>query len=99
MMKTKILVTGMALSGALFVSAPVAKANAYMELISGGTKVQIEPGGAIVANGSYTDDFSSQLGNGALFVGAIGSWTVDIASGGESGGFNITLTDNINGNS
>lgn len=87
----------MALTGALLMGASVAKGNAYMELISGATTVEIEPGGGIVASGPYTDAFSSQTGNGALFVGAIGSWAVDIASGGQAGGFNITLTDNING--
>jgi len=51
-----------------------------------------------VGHGSFTDEFSSQVGDGALYVGSIGSWAVDIASGGEAGGLNITLTDNINGN-
>jgi hypothetical protein len=97
-MNIRTLITGMALTGALLASASVAKANAYMELISGSTTVQIEPGGAIHHSGPYTDQFSSQVGDGALFIGVIGSWGVDIASGGESGGFNVTLTDNINGN-
>jgi hypothetical protein len=97
MMKTNKFITGMALAGALLASASVAKADAYMELISGSTTVQIKSGGTIVATGPYTDNYSSQAGDGALFVGTVGTWSVDIASGGESGGFNVTLTDNING--
>jgi hypothetical protein len=106
MMKMRNVMTGMALSGALLASASVAKANAYMELISGSTTVQVEPGGAIVASGPYTDNFSAQMGHGVIFVGAIGSWSVNIASGAQSGSLanpqhslNITLTDNINGSS
>src|ERR1700684_3990716 len=97
-MKIKTLTTGMALTGALLASASVARANAYMELISGSTTLQIEPGGALLHSGSYSATFFSQVGDGAFFVGSIGTWSVDIASGGESGGFNVTLTDNLNGN-
>jgi hypothetical protein len=94
MKKQKVILTGMALTGALLASASVAKADAYMELISGSTKIQIEPG---MVDGIYGGNFEGQTGDGAIFVGSVGSWTVDIASGGESGGFNVTLTDNING--
>jgi len=84
----------MALTGALLASASVAKANAFMELISGGHIVEIHPG---TAPGIYAAGYEGQTGNGAIFVGTVGTWTVDIASGGESGPFNVTLTDNING--
>ena len=97
MIKIKVLMTGTALTGALLMSASVAKANAYMELISGSTTVQVEPGGVVVGNGSYTTDYALQSGNGALFIGTIGSWGVDIASGAESGSLSVTLVDNING--
>jgi hypothetical protein len=104
MMNTKNLMTGVVLTGALLVSASVAKANAYMELISGATTVQVEPGGVLVHSGPFSVNFYSQVGNGAVFVGTVGSWSVDIASGAQSGNLgnpqhslNVTLTDNING--
>jgi hypothetical protein len=92
-MKTKSLVTGMALTGALLASASVAKANAFMELISGSSVVKINPG---MPDNIYGGNYEGQTGDGAIFVGTIGTWSVDIASGGESGAFNVTLSDNIN---
>jgi hypothetical protein len=92
MINTKTLITGMALTGALFESASVAKADAYMELISGNTTIQVT-GPVGITGGNY----EGVSGNGAIFVGTVGSWSVDIASGGNSGGFDVTLIDNING--
>ncbi|HEY3862904.1 MAG TPA: VPDSG-CTERM sorting domain-containing protein [Verrucomicrobiae bacterium] len=92
-MKTKTLMMGMALTGALVMSASVAKADAFMELISGSTTINVT--GAIMTHGA---NYYGVSGDGALFVGSVGSWSVDIASGAESGAFNVTLTDNINGN-
>jgi hypothetical protein len=92
MMETKRLVMELALTGALMVSASVAKANAYMELISGETTIQVT-GPLGIVNGNI----QGVTGNGAVFIGTIGSWSLDIASGGESGTYNVTLIDNING--
>jgi len=94
MKRAIVAVKGLALTGALLVSASVAKANAYMELISGESTIRVT-GPASIVNGNY----QGVTGNGAIFVGTIGSWSVDIASGGASGAYNVTLTDNINGNS
>ncbi|HEY3861772.1 MAG TPA: hypothetical protein VGO59_07785 [Verrucomicrobiae bacterium] len=91
-MKAKTAITGLALTGGLLAGASVARADAYMELISGSTKVQVT--GPVGLDGG---NFEGVSGNGAIFVGSVGSWSVDIASGGQSGAFNVTLTDNING--
>ncbi|HEY3862238.1 MAG TPA: VPDSG-CTERM sorting domain-containing protein [Verrucomicrobiae bacterium] len=92
-MKSKNLMLGLAFAGMLAMSASVAKADAFMELISGSTTIDVT--GAIMTHGA---NYYGVAGNGALFVGSVGSWSVDIASGAESGAFNVTLTDNINGN-
>jgi len=81
-------------------SASVAKANAYMELISGTSTVQIMPGAAmntVVHSGSYSLTFSDQVGNSADFIGTVGSWTLDISSGTSSGDINIQLQNTSTG--
>jgi hypothetical protein len=77
MMKTKTLITGMALTGALLMSASVVKANAYLELISGTSTVTIP---------------AANFGpNGVGFDGTVGSWNLDLASGSSSGSLTVNL--------
>jgi hypothetical protein len=100
LIKMRSLITKLALAAALLLRGSVAQAHAYLELISGSTTVQVEPGGAIVGSGPFIDDFSDQIGNGAILMGTIGSWSVNIATGAQSGlntAPTIALTDNING--
>jgi hypothetical protein len=79
MMKTKTLITTVALTGALLASASVAKANAYMELISGSSSVIVP---------------AANVGpNGISFVGTVGSWSLDIATGLSSGSLVVGLND------
>jgi hypothetical protein len=79
MMKTKTLITTVALTGALLASASVAKANAYMELISGTSSVIIP---------------AANLGpNGITWAGTVGSWDLDIATGTSSGSLVVGLND------
>jgi hypothetical protein len=93
MMILKTIMKGMTLAGTLLASASVVKAEAFMELISGGSMIQVTgPVGR-----SSAGNYEGVSGNDAIFVGTIGSWSVDIATGGNSGGFNVTLIDDING--
>lgn len=67
----------MALTGALLASASVAKANAFLELISGVTTVTVP---------------AANFGpNGVGFDGQVGSWDLDLASGSSSGGLTVNL--------
>jgi hypothetical protein len=91
-MRIHALFTGMALTGVLLSVPSVVKADAYMELISGSSTVQVT--GPLGLNGG---NFDGVFGNGALFIGDVGTWKVDIAAGGNlPGGFNVTLTDVVN---
>jgi len=68
---------GMALTGALLASASVAKANAYLDVISGASSTSM----------------SVATGQDISYTGSIGSYTVDVSSGTETAGFDITLTE------
>jgi len=75
-MKKSILAT-MTVAVAILASASLAQANAYLELISGGVSVVVP---------------AANFGpNGAGYVGSIGSWTADIASGSSSGALVVGL--------
>jgi hypothetical protein len=74
-MKKSILATMTA--AALLASAPFANANAFLELISGGNSVIVTPG---------------NLGpNSVGYIGSIGSWSLDIATGSSSGSLVVGL--------
>jgi hypothetical protein len=75
-MKKSILAT-MTVAAAILASASLAKADAFLELLSGGTSV-------IVPAANFGP-------NGVGYVGSIGSWTADIASGSSSGSLVIGL--------
>jgi hypothetical protein len=64
-MKTKTLITTVALSGALLASASVAKANAFLELISGTSTTSVATG----ISDSLSGNFS------------VGGWTVNTTTG------------------
>jgi len=69
-MKTKTLITSMALTGALLAAASVAKANAYLEVISGSAS---------------QSGFINIPPNGQAYEGTVGSWAFDFSSGSQSG--------------
>lgn len=73
-MKTKTLVTTMALTGALLASASVAKANAFLEIITGTSTLTTSVGA-----GSY----SSQLGGSGV---TLGGWNIQVQENGNSSG-------------
>jgi hypothetical protein len=95
MIKTKQLLTGVALTGTLLASATAARANAYMELISGGSTVTLSTAGAVSGSGSYSILYGSETGNSGVLLATVGGWTMDVAIGNSSGALNIVLSDQV----
>jgi hypothetical protein len=85
-MKTKNLVKGLVIGAALVVGTSVAKANAFLEVISG-TFTAVAPG----------SDFSGANDDSVSFSTTIGpaghQWFLDVATGKSSGLLNVTLNN------
>jgi hypothetical protein len=91
-MKTKTLITTVALTGALLASASVAKANAFLELISGTSTTSIASGSDSVAGAFTVGGWTANVTSGTSFgFGTILSVTESTSSFGNSPANGLTI--------
>jgi len=91
-MKTKTLITTVALTGALLVSASVAKANAFLELISGTSTVSVASAADSVSGSFSIGGWTANIPSGASFgFGTFLSVTESTSSGGGSPAHGLTI--------
>jgi hypothetical protein len=91
-MKTKTLVMGMALTGALLASASVAKANAFLELISGTSTTSIASGANSLSGSFSTGGWTVNMTSGtSLGFGEILDVTESTVSGGGAPTHGLTI--------